>query len=78
MPFDFEEPSPAGNVRGWFKRPARKLSDVRAWDPRSGGVRPTVTSFSADSQISFSGAFTEGFGTGGEIEGGRSVYVTIP
>lgn len=78
VPFDFEEPSPAANVRGWFKRPARKLSDVRAWDPRSGGVRPTVTSFSADSQISFSGAFTEGFGTGGEIEGGRSVYVTIP
>lgn len=78
VPFDFEEPTPAGNVRGWFKRPARKLSDTRAWDPRGGGIRPTVTAFSADSQISFSGAFTEGFGNGGELEGGRSIYVTIP
>jgi hypothetical protein len=78
VPFDFDEPTPAGRVRGWFKRPARKLSDTRAWDPRSRGVRPTVTSFSADSQISFSGAFTEGFGTAGELEGGRSIYVTIP
>lgn len=78
VPFDFEEPTPAGTVRGWFKRPARKLSDTRAWDPRGGGIRPTVTAFSADSQISFSGAFTEGFGTGGEQEGGRSIYVTIP
>lgn len=78
VPFDFEEPTPAGTVRGWFKRPARKLSDTRAWDPRGGGLRPTVTSFSADSQLSFSGAFTEGFGPGGEGEGGRSLFVTIP
>lgn len=78
VPFDFDEPTPAGTVRGWFKKPARKLSDSRAWDPRGGGIRPTVTSFSADSQISFSGAFTEGFGPAGEQEGGRSIYVTIP
>jgi hypothetical protein len=78
VPFDFEEPTPAGNVRGWFKKPARKLSDVRAWDPRGGGIRPTVTSFAGDSQISFSGAFTEGFGAAGEQEGGRSLFLTIP
>lgn len=78
VPFDFEEPTPAGNARGWFKRPARKLSDVRAWDPRGGNVRPTVTAFGADSQISFSGVFTEGFGPAGDQEGGRAIFVTIP
>jgi hypothetical protein len=78
VPFDFEEPTPAGNVRGWFKKPARKLSETRAWDPRGGGIRPTVTGFSADSQLSFSAVFTEGFGAAGEQEGGRAIIVTVP
>ena len=78
VPFDFEEPSPAGNVRGWFKRPARRLSDVRVLDPRGGGVRPTFTSFAADTQLSFWGVFTEGFGPQGDQEGGRAVSVSIP
>jgi hypothetical protein len=78
VPFDFEEPSPAGNVRGWFKRPARRLSEVRVLDPRGGGVRPTFTSFTADTQLSFWGVFTEGFGPAGDQEGGRAVSVSIP
>jgi hypothetical protein len=78
VPFDFEEPSPAGNVRGWFKRPARRLSDIRVLDPRGGSVRPTFTAFTGDSQLSFWGVFTEGFGPQGDQEGGRAVSVSIP
>ncbi len=78
VPFDFDEPSPGAQARGWFKRPARKLSDTRVWDPRGGSLRPTTTAWAADTQLSFYGVFTEGFGAAGEIEGGRAIFITIP
>ncbi|MCA3011220.1 MAG: hypothetical protein INH41_02345 [Myxococcaceae bacterium] len=78
VPFDFEEPTPAGTARGWFKRPARRLADIRVLDPRGGSARPTFTGFAADGQLSFWGVFTEGFGPQGDQEGGRAVSVSIP
>jgi hypothetical protein len=78
VPFDFDEPTPAGNVRGWYKRPARKLSEVRVFDPRGGGLRPTVTAFSADTQISVMGVVPEGLGQAGEEEGGRATFISLP
>jgi hypothetical protein len=78
VPFDFSEPSPGAMALGWFKRPARKLSDTRVFDPRGGAIRPTTTAFTADSQLSFYGTFTEGFGQFGELEGGRGIFVSIP
>lgn len=81
IPFDWSEPDPLATgtgARGWFKPPARKLSDLRVWDPRGGGLRPTTTAFAADSQVSFYGVFTEGFGAGGDVEGGRAHFVSVP
>ncbi len=78
VPFDFERPTPAGNVRGWFVPPGRKVSETRVFDPRGGGLRPPVTAFSADSQISVYGVFTEGFGEFGDQEGGRAIFVSLP
>ncbi len=78
--FDFSVTSPIGaGAKAWFLPPALRLSSVRALDPRPGtnAVPATISSSSADSQLSVYTVFTEGTGPLFDTIG-RAIFVPLP
>lgn len=87
VPFDFDAVSPLATGKGWFSladagtviKPAVRVSQVRVLDPRGSASvpQPSVSSAAADSQITIYGAFIEGTGPAGDVEG-RAIFFSRP
>jgi hypothetical protein len=79
VPFDFDLQSPLSTARGWYVRPVVTVSSIRVLDPRgsTSAPQPPVSSLAADHQLSIYGAFIEGVGTNGEVEG-RGIFFSRP
>ncbi|MEW5738069.1 MAG: hypothetical protein AB1938_04030 [Myxococcota bacterium] len=79
VPFDFDATSPLSTGKGWFVPPVTYVSDIRVFDPRGSvsNPQPPVSALSADRQLSIYGAFIEGLGLNGEIEG-RAIFFSRP
>lgn len=79
IPFDFELQSPLSNAKGWYVEPVITVSNLRVLDPRGSTSvpQPPVSVMSADRQLSIYGAFIEGLGLNGEVEG-RAMFFSRP
>jgi hypothetical protein len=79
VPFDFDLQSPLATAKGWYVRPVVTVSTTRVIDPRGSlsAPQPPVSSLAADHQLSIYGAFIQGLGTNGEVEG-RGMFFSRP
>lgn len=79
IPFDFDLKSPLSTSNGWYVRPVITVSQTRVLDPRGSTSvpQPPVSTMTADHQVSIYGAFIQGLGVSGEIEG-RGIYFSRP
>lgn len=79
VPFDLDATSPLSTAKGWYVRPVVSVSTMRVLDPRgsTSAPQPPVSSLAADHQLSIYGAFIEGLGMSGEVEG-RGIFYSRP
>lgn len=79
IPFDLDLQSPLSTALGWYVRPVVDVSSIRVLDPRgsTSAPQPPVSSLAADHQLSIYGAFIEGLGLSGEVEG-RGIFFSRP